>query len=105
MKRCAHLDRAEDAPALVHVRSHSRPPQNVLTVMTFARVSTALPLPNGHTVGRVTAPSNSDSDKSLSPSSRTRDTPANTRGLTGQKDHRQHSAGPPATTAIAATAG
>ena len=40
---------------MVHVPSHSRQRQNVLTVMTFASVSMRLPLQNGHIAGRVTA--------------------------------------------------
>ena len=44
---------------MVHVRSQWRQRQKVVfTVMTFARVSTALPLQNGHMVGRVTTSSN-----------------------------------------------
>jgi hypothetical protein len=35
--------------------------------MTFASVSTALPLQNGHMVGRVTTSSNPESDMLLSP--------------------------------------
>jgi hypothetical protein len=39
---------------MVHVPSHSRQRQNVLTVMTFASVSMRRPLQYGHIVGRVT---------------------------------------------------
>ena len=50
--------RVEEALRLwiVHVRSHSRHRQNVVTVMTLARVSMIVPLQNGHDVGRVTSP-------------------------------------------------
>jgi hypothetical protein len=60
----AHRRRVEDAarPAIVHVPSHSRHRQKVVTVMTLANVSTILPLQNGHMVGRVTAVLNCDSD-------------------------------------------
>ena len=60
--REAHRERVEDALrlAIVHVRSHSRQRQNVLTVRTFASVSTMPPLQNGHIVGRVTLSSNWD---------------------------------------------
>jgi predicted lysophospholipase L1 biosynthesis ABC-type transport system permease subunit len=63
MVREAHRERVEDALrlAIVHVRSHSRQRQHVLTVTTFASVSTMLPLQNGHIVGRVTLSSNCDS--------------------------------------------
>ena len=40
---------------MVHVPSHSRQRQNVVTVMVFASVSMILPLQNGQLVGRVTA--------------------------------------------------
>ena len=39
---------------MVHVCSHLRQRHIVLTVKTFASVSIALPLQNGHSVGRVT---------------------------------------------------
>ena len=39
---------------MVHVPSHSRQRQVVVTLMTFARVSMIRPLQNGHTVGRAT---------------------------------------------------
>jgi hypothetical protein len=52
--------------AIVQVRSQVRQRQNVLTVMTFASVSTALPRQNGHAAGRVTGPLTPDSDTSLS---------------------------------------
>jgi hypothetical protein len=38
---------------IVHVRSHSRHRQYVVTVMVVARVSTALPRQKGHLAGRV----------------------------------------------------
>jgi hypothetical protein len=41
-------------PLMVHVFSHSRHRQNVVIVMTLARVSMPLPLQNGHIVGRGT---------------------------------------------------
>jgi len=41
-------------PAMVHVPSHSRQRQVVVTVMTLARVSMIRPLHNGQTVGRAT---------------------------------------------------
>jgi hypothetical protein len=47
---------------MVHVSSHSRQRQNVVTVMVFASVSMILPLQNGHLVGRVTASLSRDSD-------------------------------------------
>ena len=40
--------------AVVHVRSHPRQRQKVVAVMTLASVSIALPLQNGHIVGRAT---------------------------------------------------
>jgi hypothetical protein len=40
--------------AIVQVSSHPRQRHKVVTLMTFARVSTALLLQNGHIVGRVT---------------------------------------------------
>ena len=39
---------------MVHVCSHLRQRHNVVTVMTFASVSIALPLQDGHIVGRAT---------------------------------------------------
>lgn len=53
-----HLKRPEDAftLAIVHVRSHSRHLQQVVTVMTFASVSMILLVQNGHCTGRVTSP-------------------------------------------------
>jgi len=39
--------------ATVQVFSHPRQRQKVFSVRTFASVSTALPLQNGHMVGRV----------------------------------------------------
>ena len=39
--------------AIVHVRSHSRQRQHVVTVMTLANVSMALLSQNGHAVGRL----------------------------------------------------
>ena len=41
---------------IVHVRSHSRHRQHVVTVMTLARVSMIVPLQDGHDVGRATTP-------------------------------------------------
>jgi hypothetical protein len=65
--RGAYQERAEDAGrlAIVQVRSHSRQRQNVVTVMTFASVSTPLPLQKGQVVGLATAGLNSDSDMLL----------------------------------------
>jgi len=53
-----HRARVEEALRLwiVHVRSHSRHRQNVVMVMTLARVSMIVPLQNGHDVGRATSP-------------------------------------------------
>jgi hypothetical protein len=39
---------------MVHVFSHTRHRQQVVTVMTFASVSKILPWQYGHAVGRVT---------------------------------------------------
>jgi hypothetical protein len=39
---------------MVHVPSQCLHRQNVVTVMTLAKVSMTLPLQNGHAVGRVT---------------------------------------------------
>ena len=48
---------------MVHVRSQCRQRQHVVTVMTLASVSTALPLQNGHMVGLATnASENRDAD-------------------------------------------
>jgi hypothetical protein len=47
--------------AIVHVRSQWRHRQQVLTLMTFASVSTALPLQKGHIEGLATVSSKSDS--------------------------------------------
>jgi hypothetical protein len=47
--------------AIVHVRSQWRHRQQVLTVMAFASVSTALPLQKGHIEGLATFSSKSDS--------------------------------------------
>ena len=52
-------------PAMVHVPSHSRQRQVVVTVMTFARVSIFRPLQNGQTVGRATVSSDRESGMSL----------------------------------------
>jgi hypothetical protein len=49
-------------PAMVHVPLQFRHRQKVVTVMTLASVSTALPWQNGHVVGRVAASLNPDSD-------------------------------------------
>ena len=48
------LSRVGGRVAIVHVCSHLRQRHIVLTVRTFASVSIALPLQNGHSVGRVT---------------------------------------------------
>ena len=50
---------------MVHVPSHSRQRQVVVTVMTFARVSMIRPLQNGHTVGRATVSLDRESGMSL----------------------------------------
>jgi hypothetical protein len=47
---------------MLHVLSHSRHRHIVVTLMTFASVSTALHLQNGHMVGRVTGVLNRGSD-------------------------------------------
>ena len=52
---------------MVHVRSHSRQRQNVVTVMTLASVSMILPLQNGHAAGRATSPANRESGMLLLP--------------------------------------
>jgi hypothetical protein len=64
-----HLTRVEDplTLAIVHVRSHSRQRQTVVSVRTFARVSMILPLQNGHTAGRAKSPANRDSGMMLFP--------------------------------------
>ena len=49
---------AAERLAMVHVCSHSRQRHIVVTVMTFASVSTILPLQNGQSVWRVTGPVN-----------------------------------------------
>jgi hypothetical protein len=46
---------------MVQVRSHRRQRQQVLTVITFASVSTACALQNGHVDGRATVSSDRDS--------------------------------------------
>ena len=48
--------------AIVQVPSHARHRQNVVAVMTLARVSTTLLLQNGHIAGRITFSLNSESD-------------------------------------------
>ncbi len=48
------LSRVAGRLAIVHVCSHLRQRHMVLTVRTFASVSIALPLQNGHSVGRAT---------------------------------------------------
>jgi hypothetical protein len=50
-----HVERAGPGAELgiVHVLSHSRHRQYVVTVMIVARVSTALPWQKGHSAGRV----------------------------------------------------
>ena len=53
--------------AMVHVCSHSRQRHNVVTVMTFASVSTILPLQNGQSVWRVTGPVNCESGMVFTP--------------------------------------
>lgn len=62
-----YLERLEDALrlAMVHVRSHSRQRQNVVTVMTLASVSMILPLQNGHAAGRATSSANRESGMML----------------------------------------
>ena len=79
------MKRVEDAPRLpiVHVRSHSRHRQAVITVMIFARVSMILPLQNGQTAGRVTFAANRESGMMLFPFS-SRTNPERMRRLTGQ---------------------
>ena len=52
---------------MVHVPSHVRQRHNVVTVKTFASVSMTLPLQNGQSVGRVTAPVNCESGKVFTP--------------------------------------
>lgn len=54
------MARVEDAlrVEIVHVPSHSRHRQKLVTVMTFASVSMILPLQNGQFVGRVTGSAN-----------------------------------------------
>jgi hypothetical protein len=54
------VPRVEDAlrVEIVHVPSHSRHRQKLVTVMTFASVSMILPLQNGQFVGRVTGSAN-----------------------------------------------
>jgi hypothetical protein len=54
----------EDAAwlAIVHVPSHSRQRQSVVTVVVSASVSMILPVQKGQLVGRETAPSSRDSD-------------------------------------------
>jgi len=54
----SHGRRGSDAAtlAMVHVFSHSRHRQHVVTVMTFARVSKIFPWQYGHAVGRATVP-------------------------------------------------
>lgn len=61
------MKRVEDALrlAIVHVRSHSRQRQAVITVMIFARVSMILPLQNGQTAGRATFSANRESSMML----------------------------------------
>jgi hypothetical protein len=51
-----HRGRGSDAAtlAIVHVFSHTRHRQQVITVMTFASVSKILPWQYGHAVGRET---------------------------------------------------
>ena len=50
---------------MVHVPSHSRQRQVVVTAMTFARVSMIRPLQNGQTVGRATVSLDRESGMSL----------------------------------------
>jgi hypothetical protein len=63
LRAIGYVRRVEDALtlAMVHVRSHSRQRQAVVTVMTFARVSMIRPLQNGHTAGRATSCANRES--------------------------------------------
>jgi hypothetical protein len=49
-------------PAIVHVLPQARQRQYVVSVMTFASVSTALPWQNGHRLGRATVRVTRDSD-------------------------------------------
>ena len=60
----SHGRRGSDAAtlAMVQVFSHSRHRQHVVTVMTFASVSTALLLQNGHMAGRISFSLNCDSN-------------------------------------------
>jgi len=48
--------------AIVHVRSHSRHRQTVVSVITLANVSTTLFLQNGHMLGLITFSLNWNSD-------------------------------------------
>ena len=70
---------------MVHVPSHSRQRQVVVTAMTFARVSMIRPLQNGQTVGRATVWLDRESGMSLflSVNSRHRERMG---GPTGQAD-------------------
>ena len=52
---------------MVHVCSHSRQRHIVVTVMTFASVSTILPLQNGQLVWRVTGPVKCESGMMFTP--------------------------------------
>ena len=72
-------------PAMVHVPSHSRQRQVVVTVMTLARVSIFRPLQNGQTVGRATVSSDRESGMSLFVSLNAR-RPERVRGLSNVHD-------------------
>ena len=63
MSASSYRGRGVDAARLliVHVPSHVRHRQNVVSVRTLASVSTTLPLQNGHMVGRVTVLLNRES--------------------------------------------